>query len=524
MTTRGDDWPPVRTGLVYLVCAVLLMVPLASTPVLPLIDFYNHIARYFVLSHVDGDPVLAANYAKAWALLPNLGLDAIATPLLAVVPPLLAAKLIVAFILLVEFGGVLFLHRALNRQADPLPAILLLGLLYSYILNWGFSNFLLGLGLVFWNLGLWFRLRDRPALATLVCSAGAVAIFFCHGFAFAIYGLLLGGIEFGRWHAAGTERRIGSLVPTMGLLAAQAVLPALLFLRMSTSQASGEAGSTVGSIEKHMGSGSLADRLDFEFWYRLRTIFRVAESPYPMLDGATFLISLGVIGWGWRKGWFRLHRWALPALALFVLLCVITPPSLFGVGYLSDRLPLVLAMLLIAALASARPLPKEARGAVAVLGAVALVRIAAMTVGWADYGRHYADFQAVTSVIPRGALVTDILPHGRDRRDGLLPRCQMYRPLMVPLKGDVVALFANPTQQPIRLKGEIALAQTHLGEKRDLRARPIPGYFDDQLAAVAAASHYDYILMCGRDRLTRPLPDSVSVVAEKGGITVLKVR
>src|SRR3546814_20004598 len=73
---------------------------------------------------LDGDAVLSANYIAAWALLPNLGLDAIATPLLAVVPPLLAGKLIVGLILLVEFSGVIFLHRTLHGRADILPPVL----------------------------------------------------------------------------------------------------------------------------------------------------------------------------------------------------------------------------------------------------------------------------------------------------------------------------------------------------------------------------------------------------------------
>src|SRR3546814_6653804 len=112
-----------RVGVLTLGCAVLLMIPLLATPVLPLIDFYNHIARYYVLSHLD-EARLAANYASAWALLPNLGLDALATPLLGVMPPLAAARLIAALILLVQFSGVIFLHRTLHRRADPLPAVL----------------------------------------------------------------------------------------------------------------------------------------------------------------------------------------------------------------------------------------------------------------------------------------------------------------------------------------------------------------------------------------------------------------
>src|SRR3546814_12390786 len=84
-----------------------------------------------------------------------------------------------------------------------------------------------------------FRLRECPVVASAAASGGALAIFFCHGFAFAIYGVLLGALEFGRWlHAR--ERTVGGLGRTAALLAAQAVIPVVLFLRMPTSSRSDE--------------------------------------------------------------------------------------------------------------------------------------------------------------------------------------------------------------------------------------------------------------------------------------------
>src|SRR3546814_5068171 len=127
---------------------------------------------------------------------------------------------------------------------------------------------------------------------------------------------------------------------------------------MQTSSAQGATGSTFDDIRHHADSGSLAERLDFEFWHSVRTIFRVAESPFLVLDAITFAVAVSVISVALWKGWFRLHRWCWPALAVVAALCVVTPPSLFGVGYVSDRLPLVFALLLIAALASSRPLPR----------------------------------------------------------------------------------------------------------------------------------------------------------------------
>ena len=38
---------------------VVAVLPAMAAPVLPMIDYYSHVARYFVLAHVDSDPYLA---------------------------------------------------------------------------------------------------------------------------------------------------------------------------------------------------------------------------------------------------------------------------------------------------------------------------------------------------------------------------------------------------------------------------------------------------------------------------------
>src|SRR5690606_12022193 len=54
---------------------LLSLLPLLVSPVLPTIDFYNHAARYFILTHLDESGSLQLSYAAAWNVLPNLGLD-----------------------------------------------------------------------------------------------------------------------------------------------------------------------------------------------------------------------------------------------------------------------------------------------------------------------------------------------------------------------------------------------------------------------------------------------------------------
>src|SRR3546814_1996387 len=101
----------------------------------------------------------------------------------------------------------------------------------------------------------------------------------------------------------------------------------------------------------------------------------------------------------------RLHRWCWPALIGLILLCAAMPPSLFGVGYVSDRIPLVVALLLVSALAMSHPMGRGVRAVLAALFAIGLVRIAAIFIGWSAYAGDYADYTRIMAAVPEVALV-----------------------------------------------------------------------------------------------------------------------
>src|SRR3546814_4218556 len=97
------------------------------------------------------------------------------------------------------------------------------------------------------------------------------------------------------------------------------------------------------------------------------------------------------------------------------------------------------------------PVGRGVRAVLAALFAIGLVRIAAIFIGWSAYAGDYADYTRIMAAVPEGALVIDILPTGEDKRDGLTPRCQMYRPLTVLTHGSVAPLFASPDRKSTRL-------------------------------------------------------------------------
>lgn len=253
MTPHVPDRANIRKGseartavMATILTVIACLVPLFVTPVLPLIDFYAHVARYYILGNIVTDPTLSENYVPMWRLLPNLGLDVLGAMVMAVFPPLLGAKLLAALVILAPFFGALSLCRALHGRTT-LINVALAGLLsFSFILAWGFANFILGLGIGLWGLGLWISTAGRPRRQLAIGVAVGTMIMLIHGLAFGIWGLMLGCIEIMLIHAA-MPSSVYSIIWRLTRLCIVAVLPVTIFLLSKTAEA--EEGVT-GGIHK----------------------------------------------------------------------------------------------------------------------------------------------------------------------------------------------------------------------------------------------------------------------------------
>ncbi len=511
----GAQWP-VTLGLIALF--LVAIIPVLTVPVLPMIDFYDHLSRYFVLSHLNANGFLQQNYQSAWAILPNIGLDVLGTGLMKIAGPLTVAHIIVLVIFGVQYFGILFFNRQLSGKPSLLVGVLAVPLLYSFIFTWGFANFLLGLGLVFWAAGAWIVLRRRRVLAALAGSLFAVLIFLTHGVAFALYGLLVGTLELGfLWK----EKRLqlGPMASSAMALGAQAVAPVILFTKSATSKAPEGLTNADESVRRLAHSGLLADRLRGLAAYRLETIWRVAETPLAWLDAASFLLALGIITALIVRGRVRLDGRVWPAIALGVLLVAVMPPTLFGVGYIADRMPLLLAFTTIGALVANWRSERFDRACQVALVLLVITRLAVIGVGWQ---RHRDDFDAyltATKPLPPGHVVL-FVNAARENRLDERPMCDMFGALMIPLRGEAAPLFAYASQQPIKLVGALGSAQ---GGQPTITGPRQLWFQDDQITAAIRLQRFDYILICDAHRLTRPLPAGSEVVSQAGRFTLLKI-
>lgn len=519
----------IREALTATLVYFATLIPLFATPLLPFVDHYEHLARFYILAHINEYPELSAHYTSAWALLPNLGLDLIGTGLMKLLPPLVVAHVLIGGLFLLIYLGILFIHHTLFR-AVPLWLCCLAGCLcYSFILHWGFTNYLMAFGLTLWGLGAWIRLSGSPVMQALVGCVFALLIFFSHGFAFGVYGILLGAMELSRWLFATPGKLISKLlnIPALARLmapiAAQAVIPVLLFLSMPTS---GENVTKSGeNLGRHVASGGLTERLIMEIEHRLYVAMRVIESPYLWLDFASIAIILITgLALAFRNALKPYTGW-WGAAAATAILFLLLPPNAFGAAFLPDRLPLTMAAITFAMLSIPDRDAFAKRAATIVFGTVFIVRIAATTFGWYEYRQPYTEYLDAIKVIEPGGLIGDVRVSDHRWRDLPSPRCHSLAPLAISLRHAATPIFASPNQQPLRQKQPLLdLAKVDAGTP-DFRFNDVGTYYDDVLTDYAnGAGDADYVVLCGKDRLTRPVPDSLIPLKETAYFSIYKVQ
>lgn len=497
---------------------LLLLVPLFVTPVLPIIDLYSHVGRYFVLHRIPADPFLSRYYDESWALLPNIGLDLIGTALLSFVTPMQLAKLIIGSVLVLQFLGVLFLYRQVQGRMSWLPILLAAPLSYSFILTWGFTNFLVAVALSIWSIGLWLKFRDRPVLASVICAPLATLIMVFHGMGFMLYGLFVAAFEFARWRLR-QDRSWAALIRGGALLALQAVVPVLLFAAAPTSEVESKSLQLGEKLFEHWETSTLSEKIGDNFSRRWESFYRVSETPFPLLDLIMFAAVLAIIALALRTGRMRFHPLAWPPLLLALALLVLLPDQLFGAGHLIERTPLWLAIVGIVGL-SAGPL----RGSppLQLLLGVALIKIAAIGIGWSAYTGHFHDFRQLMDSAPSGKIIIGLNVSGKDTRDGYLPRCTMFPPLAMMLDGQVAPVFADPTQQP--MARDPLLEPARAMSLNWANASHSGTSYAAEIERIVTEKPVDLLLMCGAERLSSQARAALDPIGRQGIFTLYDIR
>jgi len=167
-------------GTLFLVLALLQLVPVWAPAYYPTADGPSHLYNAFVLRELlqhHGGPI-AETFAIDWRPHPNVLGHWVLVVLLGAFSPVVAEKILVSLIILLFLGGGWMLAGAVDPRGQPY-AFLALPFAHHEMLQYGFYNFAISAGLYLVTLAVWWRRRDRPdwrtialvATLTLLCYA-----------------------------------------------------------------------------------------------------------------------------------------------------------------------------------------------------------------------------------------------------------------------------------------------------------------------------------------------------------------
>ena len=369
----------------YLALAALVTTPLFWTPIPVLIDYPNHLARSWLMAQAEMGNA-SAHYAVRWQWVPNLAMELFVPTLIRWFGLETASRLFVAATILLPVAGTALIHRALFGRVGwwPLAAFLFV---YNSVLQWGFMNFLFGMGVALILFGAWLATRAwRMPFRLVLFALAAIGLFLLHLVAFGIYGLLIGAHAAGNWLREGEHSAPKLLRDGMDL---GQFLPALL-LWAATSTAGGPT---------HTEYGTLTDKL---YAFTAPMGFGVVG---PILGFTCFPLAY----LAWRARWLRFSP-AIGVPVLVLLLAGLAMPNWAMGSWQADiRIPATLPFLLIGA--SQPAIGRRVGLSVAALAIGLLgVRVQALAVTWADLDRQFSEFRAAIHEVPRGARLLVVQP------------------------------------------------------------------------------------------------------------------
>ncbi|UEM24669.1 hypothetical protein JL100_031165 (plasmid) [Skermanella mucosa] len=369
------------------VLIALAALPLLVTDTPPIFDYPSHLARVHILAHLDRVPAFSANFTADSLLLPNVLSDLV---LLALVPVLgiePAGKVLLCLLLVLTVTGTLALSSAATGRPSVWP-LLAAALVWNEVMLWGFLNYMLGVGLLLWGLAAWLYLGRLSRVGQLAAGAVfALVLLLAHMVAFGLFAVGIAALELGHvW-----KGRPRAVRPAARRLAASAgiFVPALA-LYLAASPANGL---------------PLDLRFDFTAWQKLSPFTRLLSTGNTILDTATLAAACAAILVLLASRRVTLHRGLGGVAAIYALMVMTLPYSAMGSFFLDSRIALPAALLLVAALAPARPAPRMA--VIFALGLVLVVggRGALMAQDWVRQDRGFSAVRQSLDRLPPGAIL-----------------------------------------------------------------------------------------------------------------------
>jgi hypothetical protein len=429
-----------------MLAVLYLTLPLLLVDMPPLLDYPNHLARWWLLAGGASDPALARYYAPSWGIIPNLAFDLTVPPLMRLMPVDLAGRAALAASALLPLAGTLAYHRQAFGRGSLWPfGALLVASGGAFLL--GFMNFCAGLGLALMAASWWrSNGKSRPALSAAVLGAFGVALFACHLAGLLFLAVLVASDEAEDFLTRGFADGWARAAAGRAAVVTAGFLPAAVLCAVSPIAAVSVANVRAGMAETVL------------------LMVGPIRGYNAGLDLAAAGVALAASLVCWREGWGRWPVRARIATALLVAMALAAPERQNGAGFFDMRFACMAWLMLFAGFSPAGAPKVPGCGASLVFAVLMAARLGALCTAWSAHADDLAQLRTAISPVRPGDKVLvarveeDAAPgwwatapssrrlpglHAEDLNVGGL--------LVLERHAFWPNLFAIPSQQPIRV-------------------------------------------------------------------------
>jgi len=436
---------PLYSATLTVCLVALVSLPLWFVTVPPLYDYPFHLARLQILHDIAAGGPLARYYELSSFLVPSAAIDVIGWVLQQFLSVEDAGRAFLFAIMLLAISGAAFLAKTLSGRSGAAPW-LAAGLTYNFIFGAGFVNYLFGVALLPWAIGIHLRMRHASAVTRLsIGMISCLALFFAHVAAFVLYTLTIVAFEMPSGVRSLRHNPRASAQRWL-VLALPPLATAVLFLTLSP---------TTKALPEQVTWPHLGSALRFVRYKTLWPVDALGSGNEPIdVVSAITAVAIG-LGIG-CVGRVRITRESLIALVMLTAVFWAAPYRLLATEYVDLRLPI--AIFLLAAGFIEITIPDRRATAAVIAAAVALLtfRSVAIAANWRDVERIERELvEAYRSLAPGSILFVADTEPGLDLTRW--PQIGHFNSLAEIVAGAFVpATWADPTRQLVQVKAEYA--------------------------------------------------------------------
>ncbi len=520
-------FPVLSRRLVALAVLFLAVLPVLMAAVPPLLDYPNHMVRFWLLSGAADTAPLSRFFVVDWGqTATNIGMDAFGAILGRLFPAEATGRIVLGLSALLPPAGAAVLSRRIHGRWSWWHAMLFL-LAWPLVLLTGFMSFQLALGAALFCAVLDEDLKDQPGPASLARrTAQVVAVVLIHPFGALLYLALVLGLA--------ADRDLGPLrkKPSwqgLGRLALVSNLPFVLGAALIAVRIAVAGGAPDSGFPEFIWQDGFWQ--SFMPGHILSMLIEPVRSYNLLFDGACLILLILPVAVSAIRCRLDIHWGLLLAGAGFLLLGLLGPQDISSTSLVDLRF-LTMALFVLGVAVLPEAIGDRRLAIVLPLLAVAVIAARGLWMGeiWQARQADIASVQRALKPVPAGARVmpmmlppTDTEPQGRYLGD-ITPAFEHLPSLAVLYAHAYVpTLFAQEGKQPLSVRepfnednepsGGVLGSPADVATNNGHAAAYLPHWRNE----------FDYVLMINADMGRASAPPGTCLVTDQGFARLYRV-